>query len=65
MHTLHVPDANDGITDVWFTIRGANLDLGEDDGVIAVLDAGTVLEVYRERCREAGHDEPDVITRDH
>ena len=28
VHTLHVPADNDVPTDVWFTIHGANLDLG-------------------------------------
>ncbi len=27
VHTLHVPEDNDGVTDVWFTIHGANLNL--------------------------------------
>ena len=64
IHTLHVPDTNTRITEGWFAIRGATLDLDDDDQVVAVLDAGTVLDIYRERCREAGHDDPDVITRE-
>ena len=38
-HTLHVPATNTGITDVWFTIHGANLNLGADGQVEMVIDA--------------------------
>ena len=61
VHTLHVPATNDGITDIWFAIRGANLDLDADGNVEHVLDAGAVLEIYRSRCAAAGHPAPDVI----
>ena len=61
IHTLHVPDTNEGITDVWFAIRGANLDLDDAGNVETVLDAGTVLEIYRTRCAEQGYPAPDVI----
>lgn len=61
VHTLHVPDTNDGVTDVWFAIRGANLDLDDDGNVIAVVDAGAVLEIYRSGCREKGILDADVI----
>lgn len=61
IHTLHVPDSNSGVTDVWFAIRGANLDLDDSGKVENVLDAGTVLEIYRSRCIEAGFPSPDVI----
>src|SRR6185437_16164371 len=29
VHTLHMPKTNTGITDIWFAIRGANLNLDE------------------------------------
>jgi len=61
IHTLHVPDSNTEVTDVWFAIRGANLDLDDSGKVEHVLDAGTVLEIYRARCIEAGFPPPDVI----
>jgi 2,4'-dihydroxyacetophenone dioxygenase len=51
IHTLHVPDSNVEITDIWFAIKGANLDLDRDGNVEAVLDAGTVLEIYRAQCK--------------
>jgi quercetin dioxygenase-like cupin family protein len=61
IHTLHVPASNKGITDVWFAIRGANLNLDASGNVEAVLDAATVLEIYRGQCRERGLCKPNVI----
>ena len=61
VHTLDVANDNKGITDVWFAIRGANLNLDEQGNVESVLDAGAVLEVYRAQCAAAGHASPNVI----
>lgn len=61
VHTLHVLKNNPGITDIWFAIRGANLNLDEKGNVETVLDAGAVLELYLARCKEEGHKHPDVI----
>jgi quercetin dioxygenase-like cupin family protein len=61
IHTLHVPATNKEVTDVWFAIQGANLDLDADGKVEAVLDAATVLEIYRGQCRERGQAAPAVI----
>lgn len=61
IHTLHVPKSNKGVTDVWFAIRGANLNLDAAGNVETVLDAGTVLEIYRAQCRELKLASPRVI----
>ena len=61
IHTLHILKSNPGITDVWFAIRGANLNLDDKGGVEAVIDAGAVLEIYLAGCRAAGHPNPNVI----
>lgn len=61
IHTLHVPDTNDGVTDVWFAIRGANLNLDAAGNVESVIDAGLVLSVYAALCTAGGHGQPDVI----
>ncbi len=61
IHTLHVPDTNTEVTDVWFAIRGANLDLDDEDNVISILDAATILEIYRAQCSEMGCENPNVI----
>lgn len=61
VHTLHVLESNDGITDAWFAIRGANLNLDEKGNVESVFDAAAALDIYRARCREEGHPPPNVI----
>jgi quercetin dioxygenase-like cupin family protein len=61
IHTLHVPATNTEVTDVWFAIRGPNLNLDEKGGVTLVLDAGLVLKVYLSRCRKLGLPRPAVI----
>ena len=43
IHTLTVPAENDGLTDVWFAIYGANLNLDADGNVESVIDAGLEL----------------------
>lgn len=61
IHTLNVPDTNEQDTDVWFAIRGANLNLDADGNVDSVLDAGTIAEVYLAMCEEMGLGRPSVI----
>jgi len=61
IHTLHVPGTNEEVTDVWFAIRGANLNLDADGNVESVLDAGFVLETYLAQCETGGHGRPEVI----
>ena len=61
IHTLHVPPTNREITDVWFSIRGANLNLDEQGNVASVWDAAYLIEVYLDLCGKAGHPRPDVI----
>lgn len=61
VHTLHFPDTNNEVTDVWFVLHGANLNLDAEGNVESVLDAATALAVYHAGCREAGLPEPDVI----
>ena len=59
--TLHALKSDDGITDAWFAIRGANLNLDDNGNVESVLDAAMALEIYVTRCREEGHPVPNVI----
>lgn len=60
-HTIHVPATNVGQTDVWFAIRGANLDVDAEGKVISVLDAKAVLDGYLALCEQAGYGRPPVI----
>lgn len=61
VHTLHVPKTNTEVTDVWFAVRGANLNLAADGSVESVLDAGALLEGYRGLCAAKGLGRPAVI----
>jgi quercetin dioxygenase-like cupin family protein len=62
VHTLHVPDDNEGDTDVWFTIQGANLNLDAEGEVELVIDAHSILPFYRMLCEaEHGIADPAVV----
>ena len=62
VHTLHVLDDNTELTDVWFTIHGANLNLDADGNVDYVIDAYTVYDFYRAACEaEHGIIDPPVV----
>ncbi len=62
VHTLttDIPGVSEP-TDIWFAIRGANLNLDERGKVESVLDAGRVLRLYNEECEKAGLPVPDPI----
>ena len=61
VHTLTVPETNEGPTDVWFTIHGANLNLDAEGNVELVIDAQTTLDFYRMMCEsEHGLSDPPV-----
>jgi hypothetical protein len=49
------------VTDAWFAIRGATLNLDEEGKVESVLDAGAVVEIYLGLCEASGHGRPNVI----
>lgn len=61
-HTLHVPETNTELTEVAFTIHGANLNLDDEGNVDLVIDAAFVLGFYQLLCAEQ-HDlaDPPVI----
>jgi quercetin dioxygenase-like cupin family protein len=61
VHTLSVPATEKAVTDVWFAIYGANLNLDANGNVEAVIDAGLVHQFYLAACREKGLGEPPVI----
>ena len=61
IHTLMVPEENDGLTDVWFAIYGANLNLDVNGNVEMVIDAGLVRDTYFALCEAEGHGRPAVI----
>jgi quercetin dioxygenase-like cupin family protein len=61
IHTLHVPASNTEVTDVWFAIRGANLNLDEAGNVSLIFDAALVLKVYLSHCRKKGLPVPQIV----
>jgi quercetin dioxygenase-like cupin family protein len=62
VHTLHVPASNEGPTDVWFAIHGANLNLDADGAVEMVLDAHFMLDFYVAMCEQQhGIADPPVV----
>ena len=61
VHTLMVPPDTVGVTDVWFQIYGANLNLDPDGNVELVTDASTVLRSYMHRCEKQGMPRPNVV----
>lgn len=61
VHTLNTPAANAEVTDVWFAIKGANLNLDAEGRVFEVLDAAGVLRIYLSRCIKLGLARPDII----
>lgn len=61
VHTLTVPDDNDEVTEVWFAIYGANVNIDEDGQVVGVTDAQSILQAYRALCAANGVDGSNVI----
>jgi hypothetical protein len=61
IHTLMVPEENHDLTDVWFAIYGANLNLDADGNVETVVDAGLIRDTYFALCEAEGHGRPPVI----
>jgi 2,4'-dihydroxyacetophenone dioxygenase len=61
VHTLVVPEDNTELTEVFFAIWGANLNLDADGNVESIIDAGIVLQGYYLMCEAAGLPRPPVI----
>jgi len=61
VHSLTVPDTNTEVTDVWFAITGANLNLDEAGNVDLVIDAQLIRDTYLAMCEAAGYERPDIV----
>ena len=61
VHTLTVLEDNDEVTEVWFAVQGANVNIDEDGQVTSVTDAQSILQAYRALCDAAGVDGSNVI----
>lgn len=61
VHTLHVPEDNDGPTDVLFVIEGALVNLTDDDQVDNVFDGQGAVEAYFALLEAAGMERPNGL----
>jgi 2,4'-dihydroxyacetophenone dioxygenase len=61
VHTLHVPEDNTELTDVFFVIEGALLNLTPDGQVESTFDAENMLDVYYQLAEAAGMPKPTGI----
>jgi 2,4'-dihydroxyacetophenone dioxygenase len=61
IHTLVVPADNTGLTEVFFVINGANLDLDADDNIVGVTDATSIASAYRYLCDAQGKQAPSFV----
>jgi quercetin dioxygenase-like cupin family protein len=61
IHSLVVPETNTEVTDVWFAITGANLNLDDAGNVELVIDAQLIRDTYVAMCEAAGHGVPDIV----
>lgn len=64
IHTLTVPADQDGPTVVWFAITGPNVNLSDTDQVVSIVDAGSLLGLYRAGCEAMGLSSDHVIVVD-
>ncbi|HEY1989164.1 MAG TPA: 2,4'-dihydroxyacetophenone dioxygenase family protein [Acidimicrobiales bacterium] len=61
VHTLDVPDDNDGVTDVLFVMEGVNLNLAADGSVESVTDGAGTLAAYEALAVAQGFDPPTGV----
>ena len=61
VHTLDVPEDNDGLTDVLFVIEGVNLNLAADGSVESITDGPGTLAAYQALCAAQGFQVPPAL----
>lgn len=61
IHTLVVPQDNTELTEVFFVIHGANLDLDENDNITGIVDATSIGHAYRALCEMQGKQPPAFV----
>ena len=52
---------NTELTEVFFVIHGANLDLDEDGNVTGIIDASTIGVAYNYLCQAQGKPAPAFV----
>ncbi|MDF1645191.1 MAG: 2,4'-dihydroxyacetophenone dioxygenase family protein [Pseudomonadales bacterium] len=61
VHTLMTPEDQEGITETWFAIYGANVNVDEEGNVTSMVDAQSILATYRALCEAQGLSSDKVI----
>ena len=61
VHTLHVADDIDEVTDIWFAVYGANVNMDKNNQVTGIVDAQGVLAGFRAACAAADLDSSQVL----
>ena len=61
VHTLMTPKDQEGITETWFAIYGANVNVDDDGNVTGITDAQSILAAYRALCAAQGLSSDKVI----
>ncbi len=61
VHTLMVPEKQEGPTEVWFAIYGANINMDADGNIISVIDAHAILDGYTKYCDAMGENCENLI----
>lgn len=61
VHTLCVPEDQEGDTVVWFAVNGANINLDADGKVVSVVDARFAHDGYTAWCKALGHDTSKLV----
>ncbi len=63
VHTLTIPEDQDGETIVWFLLHGTNINIDERGDVVSIADAFNVLAGYRLLCEAQGVSADAVIVQ--
>ena len=61
VHTLCIPEDQDGDTEIWFAIYGTNINIDPDGNVVSIVDAKAILDLYRNTCDAAGQSYDKLI----
>jgi 2,4'-dihydroxyacetophenone dioxygenase len=61
VHTLRTLPGSDEPADVWFAVFGANVNMTDDGQVSGIVDAASVLGIYRALCKAQGLSSDKVI----
>jgi len=61
VHTLMTPKDQEGITETWFAIYGANVNVDDDGNVTGITDAQSILAAFRALCAAQGLSSDKVI----